>query len=434
MDVHRLPTLLLCSLCAGWTCGSAYTDPGELYPSSSIKFGMNGLSCLFWKWTPPSISANCSVQYTAEILKEPRTEMPAGVRDKYPYFTKYFEPRIDLNNNLTLKVQTTCENRTSEVKLFTSPLTTGNSRTMVRNMTCIWHYNEYVNCTWRPGEVVPPNVNYSLRYWFYNSNECPSVGNKQPTPFHDLLDKGEPCQNYTYQSGIPVGCVFKFEQSLKEYKRLVAVVTGGSQDIKPYIYFTCANNIAKLKAPVITDIKIIPNNTLLVRWNESDVPLTVNYQGQLEMSDGHKVIVTVLQGGSMEFPDISPDITYTVKVRVNLMKKAMCFLDPYEQRKDLLWSDWSEEKKIMAIEDKRIRFLVIFLPVVLFITVTTVLLLFYMRRLLFRICPRIPDPSKVLSSDFQHWLKYGKAVYEPKKEEVCVVSLLETSLSSSQVE
>lgn len=390
---------------------------------------MNGIFCLYWKWTPTDNTANCFLSYKTEIVPS-APYLPPGGKDKNLYYTKFLDDRIDLNKDITLKVATICSNTTSDFKSFTSPLAPGNPRTMVRNMTCVWHYKEYVNCTWKPGEDTPPGVNYSLRYWLTDDNSCPSAENKPPTPLLDLLDEGEPCQNYTYHSGIPVGCQFKLEKGFNYFNRLVAVVTDRSQNMKAYIYFVCVNNIAKFKPPVINEMKRTPNNSLFVSWDGSNTP--IEYEVQLQMSNReHSDNYVVSTGQSLEIPNAQPDVTYAVKVRVKFYQNVLCLPDPREQSQ----SDWSEERTLQAIRSETTAYIVLLL-VPLVIIVATVLLLINMRRLVILICPQIPDPSKVISSDFQQQcLKYGKLVYnEPKKEEVCLVSLLETPPSPSKVE
>ncbi|XP_069799331.1 interleukin-13 receptor subunit alpha-1-like [Dendropsophus ebraccatus] len=421
---HRL-LLLLCCLCADWTRGTAHSGLGQLLPPTNITFGMNGIFCLFWTWTPTAKTTNCSLKYKTEILTSPSHTSPGG-RDKHPYYTLFLDTRIDLNKNLTLKVYTECDNTTSAPKNFISPLATGNPGTMVRNMSCVWHYKEYVNCTWRPGEIASPSVNYTLHYWLDKEHICLPVENKKPTPFYDLLDDGNLCQNYTYHSGIPVGCQFKLEEDFNHFYCLLAVVTDRTQNSKPYLYFISVNNIAKLKPPVIKKIERTPSNSLLVSWNVSNTPKDSEYQLQVNNE------IYLVSSDSKEVPNALPDVTYTAKVRVRLPQHAVDLPDP--QNENFLWSEWSEEGTLVAIEGGKTAFTVLLLLVSFVIIVAVVLLLINMRRLRILLCPQIPDPSKGISSDFQQWLKYGKSVYnEPKKEEVCVVSLLETS-PSSQVE
>ncbi|XP_077141477.1 interleukin-13 receptor subunit alpha-1-like [Ranitomeya variabilis] len=419
--------LLLCCLPADWCRGSAHTGPGQHHPSINITFGMNGNFCLFWKWTPINNTANCPLRYKAEILIP--SYMPLGGIDKNPYYTKFFNNRIDLNKNLTLRISTVCNNGTSEVKRFTSPLAAGNPRTMVRNMNCVWYYKNYMNCTWQPGEIYPPNVNYSLRYWLADGNTCPAVGNKQPTPFLDLLDKGEPCETYTYQSGIPVGCLFRLEKDYKACNYLVAVVTDRTPDVKPYIYFHDINTIAKLNAPVIHEMKRTPNNSLFVSWSIFDID---KYEVQLNLSNGDSYQID--SGNSKEIPNALPDVTYTAKVRVKLHHSAFGLQNELQKNENFFWSEWSEEKTLPG-DKGGITFIFLLLLVPVVIILVTVILLMNIKRVLIIMCPQVPDPSKVISKDIQYWLQYGKPVYnEPKKEEVCVVSLLESSPLSTLIE
>ncbi|XP_071979712.1 interleukin-13 receptor subunit alpha-1-like isoform X1 [Engystomops pustulosus] len=430
MDLYRCRLLpLLCCLCAHWTCGTADTGPGQLYPPSNITFEMKDMFCLYWTWTAIQSTENCTLWYKTEISSIGH-KGPAG-KTTYLHYAKSLDNRVNLNENITLKMNTLCDNRTSEVKTFTSSPTSGNPRTMVRNMTCIWDYKEYVNCTWRPGEDTPPNVNYILRYWIADGDSCPPRVNKQSTLFRDLLGGGELCQNYTSYSGNTFGCLFRVDARM-EFKKFLAVVMDRSQNIRPYIYFIpCINSIAKLKAPVI-HLKRTPNNTVLVQWNVSD---TSEYDLEYNILSNTDKQTEKVAASNKEFFNILPDVQFAIKVRVALAQRRICSASPDDPVKKFLWSDWSEIKTLPAVTGGRITLIVILLLVSLVIIVATILLLINMRRLLILICPRIPDPGKVISRDFPQWLQYGKPVYnEPKKEEVSLVSLLDTQPSSSQVE
>ncbi|XP_056395339.1 interleukin-13 receptor subunit alpha-1-like isoform X2 [Hyla sarda] len=341
MTAHRY-LLLLCCLCAHWTCGTALSGLGQLLAPTNITFGMNGMFCLFWKWEKVTSTANCSLSYKTEILTSPANMSPGG-KDKHPYYTIFLDNRINLNKDLTLKIYTQCEEQApvivSASKLFIAPLATGNPKTMVRNMTCVWHYKEYVICTWKPGEVASPSVNYTLHYWLKEENTCPPVGNEEPTPFYDLLDQGELCRNYTYHNGIPVGCQFKLEKNFNDFYRLVAVVTDRTQNSKAYIYFVCVNNIAKLKPPVINKIERTLSNSVLVSWNVSNTPEDSIYEVQL-----NKESYEVFTDQSKQIPNALPDVAYTVKVRVRLHQNAVSLPGP--QNENFLWSEWSEERTL----------------------------------------------------------------------------------------
>ncbi|XP_063793573.1 interleukin-13 receptor subunit alpha-1-like [Pseudophryne corroboree] len=400
-----------------------------LPPPTNITFGMNGMFFLQWRWAPPENKLNCSLKYTKIIV--PRSPKQKGI-------CAYFEECVEkfgilhLNSEIIFEVQAECNNSniTSEPVRVNTRLAAGDNRTSVRNFTCVWYYQEYVNCTWQPGEDQPPNVNYSLLYWIRDggclqyqtqiNNEKDCVRARQPTQFHQLLDTGKHCESYTHSNEIPVGCQFQLHKPFTDFSWLVMVVTDTdrSKNVKPYISYIHVNHIAKLKPPAINSVSRTQNQSIYLSWNASDVHQNSLYEVQLEMSNGEKLNFKDFSGVSKEIPNVLPDITYTVKVRVRLPGHAT---DSY------LWSDWSEEKTLPGKDGGRTTSIILLFLIPLIVVVATVILLIYMRRLQILIFPRIPDPGKVLSNDLQQWIKNGRSVYdEPKKEEICQVSLLET--------
>ncbi|XP_018414491.1 PREDICTED: interleukin-13 receptor subunit alpha-1 [Nanorana parkeri] len=242
---------------------------------------------------------------------------------------------------------------------------------------------------------------------------------------------GSSCYNYTYNNEIPNGCQFKFDKLFSKLSKLVIVVSDWSKKVKPYFYDVSANNIAKLKAPVIKNAYRTSNDNINVSWNDMGVYKELLHEVLVQKSnsdiqDSYKDII----GVSKEIPNAHSDVTYTVKVRVRLPRYATESNDM-----NFLWSDWSEEWTLQGTNSGIIPYILLLLLIPAILIVAAVLLLIYMKRLKILIFPRIPDPGKVLSNDLQQWLKNGRTVYnEPRKEEICPISMLETPLTSPPVE
>ncbi|XP_075043339.1 interleukin-13 receptor subunit alpha-1-like [Mixophyes fleayi] len=418
--------------------GSSGTEHKYLPPPTNITFGMDGMFCLQWQWEPPENKSNCSLKYTKNIVLQNGHKAQPRERGKCAYFEDNVE-NFDLNSDIIFEVQAECNstNIMSEPVRKATQLAAGNPRTSVSNFTCVWYYLEYMNCTWQPGQDRPPNVNYSLLYWISDESYCSEVLEPtqirdetycskvpQPTQFHHLLDTGKHCENYTSNNGIPVGCQFRLQKPFVDLSRVVMVVTDRSKNVKPFISYIHLNNIAKLRPPTINNVYRTPNQSIHLSWNASEVHKESLYQVRLEISNGEsKQDFMDILGTIKEIPNVLPDITYTVKVRVRL---------PYgATTNNYLWSEWSEEKTLPGKDEGRTTSIILLFLIPVIIVVAAVILLIYMRRLQILIFPRIPDPGKVLSNDLQQWIKNGRSVYnEPKKEEICQVSLLETPLSS----
>ncbi|XP_075043341.1 interleukin-13 receptor subunit alpha-1-like isoform X2 [Mixophyes fleayi] len=297
---------------------------------------------------------------------------------------------------------------------------TGNENTSVRNFSCVWYYEEYVNCTWKAGQDTPPNVHFIFQYWVESESET------VPTKFSDLLDTGEPCQKYFPSDGVNLGCQFKFQQSSLNIKNLLMVVSDRSKTIKPFIFHTDSRDIAKLRPPTIIDAHRTANRSIYVQWNVSQNHNKLDYEVLFNMSSSEKgEIFPLAEVFHTELRNVLPEVTYKVKVRVKL---SLTYIQ-------WLWSDWSEETILPGDDSGTTTSTVLLIVIPIIVVVAAIILLICLKRLKIIICPSIPDPGKMFPSDLQEWLKSERpnSHHKPEKEEVCPVSLLEYSLPSSQI-
>ncbi|KAM5145629.1 interleukin-13 receptor subunit alpha-1-like [Mantella aurantiaca] len=412
--------------------GSCAREQDYLPRPANITFGMDGMFCLLLQWNPLENMANCSIRYNKSIYSKNGRMPPPRERGRHPHFAAQVE-KVDLNDEILFNVQAECNHTDIIMKNISLAihLVTGDPNTSVRNFRCIWYYSEYVRCTWQPGQDAPPNVNYTLIYWTSEETSCTRVNFSQSKQFHDLLPTGISCYNYTYHNGISNGCQFKFQKSFATLSKLVLAVSDWSKKVKPYIYYVSANNIAKLKPPIIKNAYRTSNGSIHITWNDMEIHKELLHEilvekSNSEIQDNYKYFI----GVSKEISNALPDVTYTVKVRARLPR--------YSTESDdmnFLWSDWSEEWKLQGGSDGKNLSILLLLLIPSMIVVAAVILLFFMKRLKILMFPRIPDPGKVLSNDLQQWLKNGRTVYnEPRKEEICPVSMLETPLTSPPVE
>ncbi|XP_040179628.1 interleukin-13 receptor subunit alpha-1 [Rana temporaria] len=414
---------------------SIYFLPGSwakkqdyLPPPTNLTFGMDGMFCLVLQWSPSENTANCSIKYSKIFSAKNVTPRARGSSTNLTAHVK----KVDLNKEILFTVQAECDNTNIFSNNTTLPVQIatgkGNPNTSVRNFSCIWYYPEYVQCTWTPGIDVPSNVNYTLIYWTSVESSC-RFNFSQPKQFHDLLPTGSSCSNYTYSNGIPTGCQFKFQKLITTFSKLVTAVSDWSKEVKPYLYYVGANDIAKLKPPVIRAHRTT-NGNIHISWNDTEVYKDVLHEVLVQKSNSeiHETYKDII-GLSKEIPNAASDVTYTVKVRARLSRYST------ESDGHFIWSDWSEVQTLQGVSNGRDISILLLLLIPAIIIVAAVILLIYMRRLKILIFPRVPDPGKVLSSDLQQWLKNGRTVYnEPRKEEICPISMLETPLTSPPVE
>ncbi|XP_075043342.1 interleukin-13 receptor subunit alpha-1-like isoform X3 [Mixophyes fleayi] len=230
-------TLYCCNVILGFLLSvdfiirSAGTE--YLAPPTDFTFRMDGMFSLLWEWKPPMV--NCTLTY----IKNATLGNGLMKRDYGPRANLNLDiAEFDLNHGLSLQVEAVCDNgMKSKPVTYVEELMSGNENTSVRNFSCVWYYEEYVNCTWKAGQDTPPNVHFIFQYWVESESET------VPTKFSDLLDTGEPCQKYFPSDGVNLGCQFKFQQSSLNIKNLLMVVSDRSKTIKPFIFHTDSRDI-----------------------------------------------------------------------------------------------------------------------------------------------------------------------------------------------
>ncbi|XP_069799330.1 interleukin-13 receptor subunit alpha-1 isoform X2 [Dendropsophus ebraccatus] len=371
---------------------------------------MKGIFYLEWTWQP--LIVNCTVEYETRVINggKPRLESTI-LTERHVDIFRVRNP----NDVIHFEIQAACNNVRSDRVTVNTHLAPGNEKTSVRNVSCIWYYPEYMDCTWQPGEETPPNITYNLLYWV---NDKTMNDRRLRFPeFSYLLDTGNMCQLYYTKYVTTFGCKFSLTKSISDMSRLVIVITDKSKTIKPYIFHTDVNNIAKLSRPVIKQMYRTPNQHLHVSWNAS-VTRNVVYEVLWKMSSSEREeSIQNIENEYVNIPNIFPDVTYTVKVRVKLSK--------YKLHDSFLWSEWSEEKTLPGKDNETIISMIFVVLIPCIIIFVAIILLIYRTRLKILIFPRIPDPGKIFSPDLQQEIKDGRVhLYSrPQKEEICPVFL-----------
>ncbi|XP_077350106.1 interleukin-13 receptor subunit alpha-1-like [Lithobates pipiens] len=382
-----------------------------------LTFGLKGMFQLFWEWKPSN--TNCS-NYSKNMssLKNERQMKEEGksTSGQYEIFKlKWFDP----NDKISLRAK--CIDNTmpesTESLNRTIQLAPGDEETAVNNFHCVWHYQEHVKCTWQPGPKTSPNTTYRIFYWVEDtSNE-----NRQYTQAElwDLFETGRTCELFSTNDLNTVGCQFLLNYiTITNHNQLAMVVTDASKSIKPYIYYTHANYIAKFKPPTIIQANRTSHN-IYVSWNKSQDTEETEYELLLTSANGHTESYNITQR-SMTL-SVLPDDTYTIKVRVKL-SHILLFDDDH-----FIWSDWSKETIFPGKDNNRLTSIIV--PLIsAVVIIAAVILLVHMKTLKAFICPQIPDPARIFPKDFQQWLKSDvyNVYNKPEKEEICPVFLIES--------
>ncbi|KAM5145631.1 interleukin-13 receptor subunit alpha-1-like [Mantella aurantiaca] len=281
--------------------GHSAPEKQYLPQPTNITIGFNSSKVwnLKWTWEPPAV--NCSLVYDVSITDGSGKKVilfQIFLTSAHLPYVSGSSSRIlalyhfnDLNHFLfdlkvccgplkccqflTAESNSTCSDEESKVISLFTPLASGEGNTSVRNLSCVWYYLEYVNCTWQPAEVVPANVNYSLYYWMMAKDKAPKI----PSELDKLLDAANRSHSYvSNEDGVKVGCLFQMEKSLDKRMEILMVVTDRSKNIKPFILYKQANLIVKLRPPEILNLSRIANQRLYIRWNTSHVDKNLIYQ------------------------------------------------------------------------------------------------------------------------------------------------------------
>ncbi|KAM4021248.1 interleukin-13 receptor subunit alpha-1-like [Anomaloglossus baeobatrachus] len=390
---------------------SAVSEMNFLAPPSNITVRMDDMFQVALKWEP--IAANYTPKYEVRISALNYSVKNLGSRKQSSWRLPIFY--FPLNDYYTVEVRAKYNDMESEWAETSLQLMPGDRRTSVKNVMCVWHYKDYINCTWQPGENTPPSVQYKLLYWEKDSN--PGYFNES-MQFQDFLRTGTECRDYFPHDGLYLGCKFKYEYTFADLKELMFVVTDTSYSIKPFLYYTEARNIGKLRSPNITYVSEAINNEVYINWTVPSVHKDLISEVLLFFSGSWGEPLKVIDDTSKLIHLPNSEDTWAVKVRVKLSK--------YVADRSY-WSDWSTEWKVRGKNKNTTSFLLLILiPVA--VIIMAVILLVYLKRLKILIFPPIPNPGKRFQNDLQRWLKSERPTNvcdEPEKEDISPVSLLE---------
>ncbi|XP_064526023.1 interleukin-13 receptor subunit alpha-1 [Pseudopipra pipra] len=403
----RCPLLLaLCWVVAAGTAAGAKVLP----PPSNLDYSFIQICTLNWTWNPPqNVSSSCNLEYSSDIVIN---EVP---QDKTEWSKSLFRVTdAFLDEEMRFKVRSECKHdNTSEPSPWveTSLLPKGIPGTAAVDLSCVWHNLEYMVCTWRPGENVSSDTNYTLFYWF------------------DGLKNPKKCSNYSTDQGL-FGCVFNFTvpKVTNTYPTISILIRDDSEEIRPVCASKNPTTLVKPATPSQVTLSKI-NDKIDVKWSESETfpKGCLLYEVKYRNSDLDTGRIIPSEENSVSISGIDPNSKYIFKVKAK--PKPDCYSSEF-------YSDWSEEKSIGEKRDSTIS-LVLIITIPLIVAVSTIILLVYLKRLKILILPPIPDPREILkrmfgeqNEDSQSYAKddsmnaYDKLIIE---EEIHSLILTETS-------
>ncbi|NXE51303.1 I13R1 protein, partial [Casuarius casuarius] len=269
--------------------------------------------------------------------------------------------------------------------------------TAATDLDCVWHNLEYMDCKWLAGKKARSDTEYALFYWY------------------DGLESPKKCNNYSVHEGI-FECIFNltFPTVSNTYPTISILIKDDSEEIRPLCESKNPTTLVKPATPKAVTLSKI-SDAIHLEWSESDTfPANCLYyeveyhSGDPDTAQTIKVTFRYLQLpvwsclsfiicgndhsnlNSLLKNDVDPNTKYTFKVRAK--PKSECYSSK-------LCSDWSEEKSIGEKPDSTFYFvLIITVPII--VAVSTIILLFYLKRLKILILPPIPDPREILKRMF----------------------------------
>ncbi|KAE8584721.1 hypothetical protein XENTR_v10021083 [Xenopus tropicalis] len=425
---NNIFSALLC-LFSVLCCTGPFSVTGDLLPSpNNVTLRFENMFSLRWEWEMPANFQKCSWSFISDV--KTNRKPPPGMVKSSNLFRQVDIHRVDLNNQITFNVQAEC-NGTSSKWSENSVLIIPGNNTCVKNFACFWFDETYMNCTWEPTVDSVRATEYVLHYWRKNGSSTSEGKINRSVKFDQLWYSGTPCQHYIYKDGIPLGCHFK---TVSEKNLFLMVIRDKSKTIRPFITSVKPEEVVKLSPPVIINKTRTPNHSIYVEWSTSFQPSCLHINSEIEITSSKGKVETVEVPKCTFTRELNalPELTYTVRVRVRQSSTISS---------SLFWSEWSEAHDIKGTEDNTtFYFLLILIPIS--VSIVTIVILVFLKRLQVIVFPPIPDPGKVFKksfgdpSDLQQWIKYGKVNVssKPVKEEICSVILVETPLFSSQAE
>uniref|UniRef100_A0A8C9EPH7 Interleukin 13 receptor subunit alpha 1 n=1 Tax=Pavo cristatus TaxID=9049 RepID=A0A8C9EPH7_PAVCR len=401
-------------LAACWAVAAAAAGEKVLPPPSNLSYSFIQICTLNWTWNPPeNISSSCDLEYSSDILIDEVSQHKNEWRKSLFRVTETV-----LNKEMRFKVRSECKNSNATDHsqwVETSVPPKGVPGTAAVGLGCVWHNLEYMLCMWHPGENASSDTNYTLFYWF------------------DGLERHKECKNYSVSQG-SFECAFNFTfpQSANRYPPISILIRDDSENIMPVCATENPTTLVKPATPTIVKLSYV-NNGIQLQWSESGtIPANcLLYEVRYHKGDLTTAQTIQVELSSTSIPSVDPNSKYTFQVRAR--PKVECYSSKFH-------SEWSEEKSIGENPNSAFNFLLI-ITIPLIVTVSTIILLVYLKRLKILILPPIPDPREILkrmfgeqNEDPQSCAKedcmngYDRLI---KEEEIHSLILIETPESSN---
>ncbi|XP_060137460.1 interleukin-13 receptor subunit alpha-1 isoform X2 [Zootoca vivipara] len=227
------------------------------------------------------------------------------------------------------------------------------------NVSCVWHIERYLECSWLRGENASRDTNYSLTLWIPD------------------LKREQPCTNYTKQGGA-FRCAFGLKYVWTE---LSISIQGNSKDIQPVCILSEISGEGRfpvrLKTPSIVNITK-NNGGVFLNWTKPSLWSGMNYDVEINNS-GSAIKPTHNTNMSIS---LKPKARHTFRVRAKFNNWT---------------SDWSE---VVDWDERDHTSCIPYILAPLCVAVLTVVFLIYRKQIKEMVLPTIPEPRNFLEQMF----------------------------------
>ncbi|XP_072126501.1 interleukin-13 receptor subunit alpha-1-like isoform X1 [Mobula birostris] len=388
MMLDLVPPLLLLLCLPGWLtlplevhedCDNSSVN---LQPPSDLTVAQRGIGLINYSWSPSHLENTTkyilryesSFKYDSGDWEGIKVN-PFLHREEVMFLNEGIHFRVKALASLNIEENSnlpTCQ-QSDWVDTYIDAIK-GDNNTVVTNFTCFYYNFEYVNCTWTPGSMAPPDTIYTFHYW------------------QKKMDTIQNCTEYMLENSKHVGCRISSNQ-FSDKKDLNIQVSGRSATakIKPFFYKLECLAFVKLQPPVVNNVSKI-HERIYLNWEipESWNRRCLEYAVRVKSSKASSWRTYTTKTQEKNITDADTNSINAIQVRV---KYVTC-------GKSGLWSEWSEVRYI-GKDTKEWNWniaLLIFIPVL--VAVIAIVCLTNLKKLRKWILPPIPDPGKLLRGVF----------------------------------
>ncbi|XP_046876069.1 interleukin-13 receptor subunit alpha-2 isoform X1 [Hypomesus transpacificus] len=214
------------------------------------------LGQLLITWSPPASLLNrtdCTLRYQLEYLNSYNGRWTAIRTVRRSYRAQFdLEKAVKVRLYTLLKGASTnySEIQSNFTDLTVQPSNTGVIGSRVQGFSCVFHQQEYLECTWLNGPDVLAKAQYNLYFW------------------HSDMEHSEECPSYIVQNRARTGCNLSHDL-LEEFTDFNICVNSSSPGVvvRPAFFSLQVQNQVKPAAVEVIDLWADPDGKVKLYWD-----------------------------------------------------------------------------------------------------------------------------------------------------------------------